>query len=243
MKNFDLHKFKINAYTPDTLPMARCANYLEELAAMLGETPYVHFVRLDKGSTVIVHRIDKEAVPRVRERTEAVRQAKGTMAEMRAYRRLNRMLAEDNGTGVLLGKRNVEIIRFPGKEEEALKISSMQQRGTIEGEVIRVGGSRSIVPILLYVEGKEIPGCHARRAIAKELAKNLFEPVRLFGEGRWERSAEGEWNLIHFMVDRFDVMEKTSLSDAINELRQLKGEWGKTAIDEILESRRSNEGH
>lgn len=241
MKNFETHKFKINAYNPDTLPMSRCASYLAELANLLGESPYIHFVKLEEGSTVIVHKIDKEAVPRVRERTEAVRKAQGTVSEMRAYHRLNRMLAEDNGSGVLLGKRNVKIIEFPGKEEEKLKIPSVQQRGTIEGEVIRVGGSKDIVPILLDIEGKEVSGCQARRAIAKALAKNLFEPVRLFGEGRWERTPDGEWSLISFTVDSFEVQEQQSLSETLAALRELKGEWGENALYEILESRRHQE--
>jgi len=215
-------------------------SYLAELATLLGESPYVHFVRLDPGSTVIVHKIDMEAVPKVIERTEAVRQARGTVSEMNAYRHINRMLLEDNGTGVLVGKRNVEIIRFPGKEYEKLKVSSVQQHGAIEGEIIRIGGSRGVVPILLDIEGRELSGCHAKRPIAKELAKNLFEPVRLYGEGRWDRSPDGEWNLINFMVNSFEVLENKSLSETVIALRGLEGKWGKDSLYEILKYRNSD---
>lgn len=237
MKRIEVYKFKIDAYTPDTLPMARLASYLNELANMLGETPYVHFLRMEAGSSIMVHAIEKEAVPKVMARTEAIKREKGTVVEMRAYNRINRMLTEDNATGVLMKTRKREIIKFPGKEDEKLKFSSIQQQGEIDGEVIRIGGSQDIVPILLQVEGKEISGCRAKRSVAKDLAKNLFEPVRLFGEGRWDRSADGEWNLVNFNVDRFIILEESTLSKAVIELRGLQGEWGKDSLNEILESR------
>ena len=81
-----------------------------------------------------------------------------------------------------------------------------------------------MVPILLYVEGREIAGCHANRTIAKELAKNLFEPVRLFGEGRWDRGIDGTWNLVGFTVDRFDVLQESTFSKTIMTLRGFEGE-------------------
>lgn len=241
MEKWEEYKFKIEAYTPDTLPMSRCASYMAELADMLGEYPYVHFVRLEAGSNIMVHRIDVEAVPKVKERTQAVKRGEGTVTEMRAYRRLNSMLREDNGKGVLLGTHDVEIIQFPGKEEEKIRFTSVHQYGKIDGEVIRIGGSKEIVPILLAVEGREISGCHAKRGIAKELAKNLFEPVRLYGEGRWDRNEEGEWNLASFYVDRFDILEESTLSKTVIALRGLQGEWGENALHELLESRHSEE--
>jgi hypothetical protein len=238
---WELYRFRIDAYTPDTLPMARFATYLSELANMYGETPHVHFVRMEAGSSVMVHGIDRESVPKVMERTEAVKRDKGTVAEMRAYNRINHMLVEDNGTGVLMKARKHEIIRFPGREDQRFKFSSIQQQGEIDGEVIRIGGSQDIVPILLQVEGREISGCRARRSIAKDLARNLFEPVRLFGEGRWDRSADGEWTLVTFYVDRFEVLQESTLSQAVIALRGLQGDWGKNALHEILESRYSKE--
>ena len=237
------YKFRIDVFTPDTLPMTRCAMYLAELANMLGETPHVHFVRLEPGSTTMVSKVDVEVAPRVQERTTAIKQNKGTVFEMRAYRRLNNMLTEDNGTGAFLEENNTEIIKFPGKEYEILEFHSVQQQGEVDGEVIRIGGSKDIVPILLEVEGRELSGCHARRSIAKELAKNLFEPVRLYGEGRWNRNAEGEWNLNYFIVDRFDVLQESTLSQTVIALRGLKGEWGENSLNELLESRNYKDKH
>ena len=136
-------------------------SYLAELANILGETPYVHFVKVAPGSAQLVHKIDKEAIPKVRERVMAIAKGEGAVAEMSAYRRINKMLLEDNATAVLV-KGKADILRFPGKEEEKLKYTSIQQQGEIEGEVIRIGGKQEMVPILLSVEGA-IAGCHANR--------------------------------------------------------------------------------
>jgi hypothetical protein len=242
MQKYKEYKFKIEAYTPDTLPMARCASYLAELATILGETASVHFVRVASGCAQLVHRVDLEAEPKVKEHARAVANGTGTDNQMRAYRRVNRMLLEDNGTGSLV-QGKAKILQFPGKKEEFLNFSSVQQQGEIDGEVIRVGGSKDIVPILLEVEGREISGCHAKRNIAKDLAKNLFEPVRLFGEGKWDRNVDGEWKLIEFTVDRFDVLEESALSKTVIALRGLKGDWGKDSFCELLESRNYEDKH
>ena len=54
-------RFKINAYTPKTIPMLRLAQYMADIASLLGEPTMVHFVKLEEGSTVLVQRVDAEA--------------------------------------------------------------------------------------------------------------------------------------------------------------------------------------
>lgn len=237
MQNFKEYTFKIGTFTTDTLPMARFAEYLRELSTILGEPSSVHFVRLEDGCVALVHKVDYEAVPKVQESTNAVKRGQGTVIQMGAYRHVNRMLEEDNTDGVLMEDKNVEIIKFPGKKEQKTKLTSVQQQGKIDGELIRIGGPKNIVPILLTIEGEEISGCHVNREMAKKLAKHLFEYVRLYGEGQWERNEEGEWNLGYFLVDRFEVIQETTISETIIALRGLKGEWGENALHEILESR------
>jgi hypothetical protein len=240
MKKWEEYKFKIDVYTPETLPMARCAEYMSELATILGETPYVHFIKVAPGCANLVHRIDIQAVQKVMERTKAVEEGRGTSNQMRAYRDINRKLQEDNGTGTLK-KGRARILYFPGKEEESLKLTSVLQQGEVDGEIARVGGTSEPIHILLTSEGEIISGCHAKRSIAKELGKYLFEPVRLYGEGRWERNVEGMWNLTSFSVDRFDVLKETSLSKTILALRGLMGEWKENALEELLKSRHDEE--
>ena len=140
--------FWIDVYTPATIPMARLAEYMAQLASMLGEPSSVHFVRLMRGSTGIVHRVQAEAVPKVRERASAIRRGDAPRDALRAYDAVNKMLREDNGVGALKEETAV-IIPFPGIETAEEKFSGIKERGTIDGEIIRVGGPHKWVPILV----------------------------------------------------------------------------------------------
>ena len=65
--------FSIDAFTPDTLPMARFAEYLVALAKMLGHAHHTHFVKLDKGSVMLVHKVDAVDAPKVEARLNNIR--------------------------------------------------------------------------------------------------------------------------------------------------------------------------
>jgi hypothetical protein len=45
--------------------------------------------------------------------------------------------------------------------------------------------------------------------------------VRLVGKGRWERSPEGAWKLLDFSVDRFEVLDASSLSEVLDTVRNI----------------------
>lgn len=241
-------RLKIEAYTPDTMPMDRLAAYLAELAQMLGEKPFVHFVRLEPGSTSVIHRIAREAIPKIKSRTAAVRRGLGPRDSVRAYRRINKMLREDNGSAVWSEERTeAEIIVFPGKNDGEEEVKGITQRGSIDGEVVRIGGLQKLVPIMLRCENEELSGCWASKAIAKALGRRLFEPVRLFGTGRWDRNDEGQWKLDVFRVESFTPLREASLSKALNELRAIKTDWDQAAFDELTfirdeQAERSNGG-
>jgi hypothetical protein len=224
------------------MPMQRLAEYLAELAVMLGERAFVHFVRLEPGSTSIVHQIEREAVPKIRQRTSSVRRGIGPRDSVRAYRKMNRMLREDNGRAVWAEERtSSEIIIFPGKDDAEEKVMGISQRGSVDGEIIRVGGAREIVPIMLKGNEDQVPGCWARRNIAKALAHKLFEPVRLFGTGRWNRNDDGQWKLDIFRVESFVALRDVPFSQALNELRAIQTDWDAASFAELTELRGDGE--
>jgi hypothetical protein len=233
-------RFRISAYTPSTMPLGRLAEYLTELAAMLGEDHAIHLVEVDEGSTVLVHKIDEEAVPKVRDRAAAIQEGRASSTIMKRYRTINTMLREDNGAGALL-EGVAEILEFPGKRAALPPYMTVSERGEIEGEVYRVGGIGDPVPVLISVEGRTISGCWARRAIAKPLAQKLFEPVRLSGEGRWERSPQGEWTLTSFRIDSFSELDDEPLSETVNKLRAIPLDWGDDPVADFLAMRREDD--
>jgi hypothetical protein len=226
-------RFTIDAYSPETMPMARLAEYIAQLAIILGEVNAVHLVRLEGGGATAVHKVEREAIPKVRDRAASVRRGDGPLEAIRANRKINQLLREDNGVGVLSEDAG-EIIRFPGRELSEEKFESVEQQAAIDGEVIQIGGSNKIVPILLQSEGQELSGCWAPRAVAKRLAARLFEPVRLFGRGRWTRDSEGKWALDHFTVDSFQELRDEPLSKTIAGLRAIAAGWKDDSVDELL---------
>ena len=131
--------FRIDAFSPTKIPMLRLAEYMQQLAQILGEPAYVHFQRLERGSTVIVHKIEREAVPKVRVRVADVRRGVGPSEALRAYRVTNRLLREDNAVGSL--KMGAVVLQFPGRNEAQEEFASVYQHGFIDGVVTSVGGS------------------------------------------------------------------------------------------------------
>lgn len=221
-------RFKIDAFTCDSIPMARLAQYMADLAVILGETPYVHFVRLEEGSAVLVQRIDKVAVVRVRDRTRLVRAGEGPADAMAAYRSVNKRLRQDNSAGVLTEEDGAEIIRFPGREqEEPVTFAAFNQEGALDGVIIRLGGTGDPVPVFLQAQNVLHSHCSASRQLAKELACHIFgAQLRVHGTGRWFRDEIGGWVLNRFSIASFEVLDDEPLSAVVARLRDIPGsEW------------------
>ncbi len=91
----------IDAYTPETIPMARLAEYMQVLASLLRHRKSVHFDCLKPGSTRIVTRIDHEDVPGIRARLGQVRRGDAVGEPAREKTDLDCLLNEDNAKGEL----------------------------------------------------------------------------------------------------------------------------------------------
>ena len=227
MSSAQEYRFEIDAYTPDTLPMARLAEYMADLAALLGEVSSVHFVRLESGSTGLIHKVEEPAIPKVRARVNGVIRGDAPADAMNAYRKTNQRLKEDNSTAVLFENESAEIIRFPGREMvEPEPYGPFNNEGTLDGKVIMVGGVSDPVPVHLQ-QGDTVYNCHAKREIAGELGRYLFAfELRISGVGLWNRENNGAWTLHRFNIRSFDVLDDDPLSVVVTNLRAIPGsEW------------------
>jgi hypothetical protein len=220
------YKFKIDAFTPDTIPMSRLAEYLADLAVLLGNRERVHFNRVEVGSTTPVVRVEWEAEPKVRDRLHKVKLREAADDVMRADRDINRKLAEDNAIGVLHDPAGSKVLRFPGRELlKRLQFGPISQPGFFQGVPISVGGERDPVPIHLE-DGKEKYIVLARRTIAKDIAQYLFTtPIRVDGTGRWMRHADGEWELLDFKVADYRLIEDGDIRKNVGDLRKIPAVW------------------
>ena len=239
MKDADEYRFVIDAYSPDTLPMARLAEYMADLARLLGRTKQVHFVRLDPGSAELVQAVEPEAAADVRNRLRAVERGEADADAITAFAALDRRLASDDATGSLRDGGGAEVIRFPGRERPPpLTFGAFVQPGVLDGVLIRVGGKGRTAPVHLR-DGETIHICNATRDMARRLAVHLYGPVlRVRGDGRWERDADGVWSMKRFDIEKFDELDDATLGEAVGRLRGVEGGGWKDIADPPAELRR-----
>ena len=238
MKEQHEYRFVIDACSPDTLPMSRLAEYMGELARLLGSPDQVHFVRSEGGSTVLVQSVEPEAAPDVRERLHSLQHDNPPDDAAKAFTNLIRYLAGDNAMGILQEGGSAKVLRFPGCEEPApVTFGAFSQTGVLDGVLIRIGGRDETVPAHRR-DGETIHLCNTTREMAKRLAVHLYgPPLRVHGDGRWARDADGCWVLKRFNITSFDELDDAPLGEVAQRLRDVEGSGWKEIEDPTAELR------
>lgn len=235
------HRFKIDVFTPASLPMERLAEYMLRFARLLGEPERVHFVTVEAGSAVLLAQIEDVAVPAVERRVADAGRGVGDPIALKAIQELDDMLANDNAVGQLLDDAGAEVIAFPGRNRPAqLEYGPFREDGVLEGVVIRMGGKGETVPIWLQdKQGVEPHKCRARRPLARRLARHFDGSLlRVSGTGNWVRLANGEWLMKSFDIKDFHVLEDLPLADVIKRLQDVEGaEWGDDPVKDLMRLR------
>lgn len=235
--------FRINdSYTPATIPMERLGEYVSMLARLLGETPNVHFSRVTDGSVVVHAGVDGPARPKVRARVADVQAGRGPRDAMKAFATLDEMLRKDNATGMLEQTDGAVILTFPGRDQpEPLVFGPFRQDGTLDGQVLRVGGKDDTVPVHLRDGAIIHTGLYTTPELARQIAQHLLGPViRVHGTGTWFRANDGTWELQRFKITEFELLSEEPLTDVVEQLRSVKGSsWSEVPdpVRTLLEER------
>lgn len=233
-------RFKIDVFTPETLPMERLAEYMLEFAKLLGEPERVHFVDVEAGCVVLRARIEDVALPKVERRLAEASRGRGDPVAVKALRDLDEMLACDNAVGQLLDGTGAEIIAFPGRNRpKPLEYGPFREDGVLEGVVIKIGGEGASVPVWLRDKETVYKKCSARRPLARKLAKHYEAGLlRISGTGSWMRLATGAWLMRSFEIKSFEVLDDAPLADVIMRLHCVEGaEWGNNPISDLARLR------
>jgi hypothetical protein len=226
-----VYDFRIDAWKPETLPMARLADYLDRLAVLFGHAEHVHFMKVRKGSAVPEIHVDATAALKVQARLNLVAGGGATEDATKAVRKINDLLRADNASATLAIKGGGRILAFPGCKTPLAEEAVVIEAGELTGTVIRVGGKDETVPLLLQDADGTTYTCNTTRAIAKELARHLFgDLVRVRGVGRWRRTPDRVWELDDFKLQSWELLEQVPLTVAVEGLRAVKGsEWNAMA--------------
>lgn len=242
------YRFRIaDSYTPASLPMERLAEYMAALARLLGEPDHVHFDGVRAGSAVLAMSVDEPAQPMVRERIQRVQAGDGPQDALKAFGDLDELLRKDDATGELTDADNVIVLPFPGRNRPApLTYGPFRQEGSLEGQLIRVGGKDETVPINLLDGDIVHTGLYASRALSLELSRYYLGPViRVHGTGTWFREATGAWLLKSFRIDSFEVLDDAGLDEVVTALQRVEGSRWREVPDPVralLEERHGSGG-
>lgn len=237
------YRFHIeNSYTPETLPMDRLAEYMAAYARLLGETANVHFQGVETGSAILVAAVDEPAQPKVQDRVRSLQRGSAPKDAVKAFDELDEMLRKDNATGELSGNDGAVILPFPGRTRpEPLVFGPIRQEGSLEGQVIRVGGKDDTIPVHLRDGAIIHSGLNATADLARKIAQHLLGPtLRVHGSGTWYREADGSWVLKSFKITDFEVLGDEPLEDVVASLRKIKGStWNEVPdpVRALLEDR------
>jgi hypothetical protein len=231
--------YVIDGYKPETLPMARLAEYVTQWAKLLGETSDVHFDRVRGGSAVLVAMVRKAAASKVEGRVRGLRDGTAPPEVRESFKRLNNLLVEDKSFGRMEG--GAEILAFPGiKRVLPMTYGPFNQDGTLDGRLVRIGGRTEIKAWI--DDGKVTRPCTVTKEQAKKMATHLFDMVRVAGRGRWSRDGEGEWKMLSFKVASFEPLDEKPLSEVLAKLRAIQGNGWREFEDPYEELRRLRHG-
>lgn len=214
--------FHIEGTTPHTFPMARLADYIAELAALLGHKKKVHFLRVEQGSQNCVIEIEDNIAQSVYSRVKKAISNKGPREAVKANSSIRAMLKRDRFSAELKQQEGDVVVSYPlVKESSQETVGPILQDGSLDGILVRLGGIDDTLPVHLVYEGRQYI-CNANREIVRRLGTHIWgSPIRVHGEGKWFRNAQGTWELQFFDIHSFVPLEELNLVDAVTRLRAI----------------------
>lgn len=222
--------FCIDGFTVDSMPMGKLAEYVSDLAAVMGEPGYVHLASIEAGSVAFTIHVDAGATRVVRARMRG----KSPDAQA-ALDRLGRRLADDGVSATLTDEKEKNILHFPDATRPR-KIGPLKQEGSVDGVPIRIGGKGKKVPVHLKDLDGAIHVCETTRDIAKKIARHLFQdPIRAQGQGSWFRWPDGQWERQSFTIQSFDLLDSAEFDATIQRIREMDilGEQDGSPMEEL----------
>ena len=226
MNDKERFHFRIDALTPDTIPMVRLAQYLACLSEMYGNQEDLRFKGLVKGSAVLRVETAPDVAVLIRERLLRLNSTDADPALRRSYDSLNSLLAEDNAVATVRQPKGKNLLAFPGRKSvKKPDIITIAQHTTIDAVVVRIGGRDETIPVMVQNQEGQFINCTIRgKASAKELsAYYLGSPLRISGRGDWVRSECGQWSIERLNIQSFEEIDDAPLLEIFENLRNING--------------------
>lgn len=245
MSDFEEISFVIPGHSPETIPLDRLIEYLQQMVTVLGDPNNLHLVEIRQSSVSPVLHTSKKDALELRERAMQVQRGQGTPKQNKAYNTIRRMVRCDvrgtnlEGRNVVLRDSSRVILEIPPAQEESEVIEGLKQATSVDGQLIKVGGPKEDAVLQIRaLDGEILSGFTAKRSLAKELAHLLWGPtIRLSGVGVWSRDIDGIWRLSSMHVQSFELLEDDEAMVTLERLRKLNVNWPLDALERLHEER------
>jgi hypothetical protein len=237
---------KVQGVNIDNLPLEDIGEYLADFAELLGSEVQPRFHGIRRGSLILQAKIPAEREIDVKTRGFLIRTGDAPEDAARARERIARRIGTNRGKrALLLDSDQNKVIEIPVEQPTAAapKVPSFFKSGSIQGRIIKIGGKQDPVSVEIQDVDGFVYLCRANRELARKLGRHMFDPVlRVHGVGRWHRTDEGLWRIDDFQIsDRYEVLDDTSFTETIEELRTIPSEW-KSLDDPYAEVERIRNG-
>lgn len=235
MAELERFEFIVPGYTPDTMPLDRLLEYLTQLSIVLGQPSELHLVAIEPSSTRPVFLARHDVAAKTRQRARQISQGGGSARGREAFDKIRRMVADDGQQPAKLQAHEGVILEFPSADVAYDQIvQAVRQPTTIEGQLVRIGGTREYAQLLIQeLAGKIISGCTATRALAQQLGPLIYQWISLSGDGLWHRTEEGKWEIKHLQIQTFHPLGDDDHEDVVAKLRAVRIPWPQDASAQL----------
>jgi len=230
-ENLRIFTLEIKGFNPTALRPEVVGQYLGDLAKLVGPDVDSRFYRITRGSTNLAVCVPKQQEPDVRNRAFLIKTGQAPPEAMKANESLLERLARDKAKSArLLDHSKNNLIVFPISSSIPEKTVVLTKSGSLQGQVIKIGGKQETVPVQIEDVDGHVYHCQAKRAIARELGRCIFgQTVRVFGSGKWFRDESGTWQVTDFNINSVESsLEDASLSQALETIARIPSKWKDT---------------
>ena len=233
MADTTTYTFKIEDFTPESMPFGRLVDYYIEIKRMLGVADNLHLVDVVESSHGSAFKIDRNHETTLAKRLMEINEGTAPKIAVNAREAINTMLRQDGTSGSFYDSRGVNVIPFPGSH--ATETSQIRVRGAASfvGELYHIAGTKDDAKVRINTDAYGVVFCATSRDVAKSLRDFLFEDVKVSGRGMWAKTESGKWDIDNFTIADFAPVKKESLRQSVDRLRGLHIDWPDDPIGEI----------
>jgi hypothetical protein len=227
--DFKIFTLYIQGVNIDNIALEDIAAYLADFSELLGKDVSPRFHSIRRGSLKLGAKVKSERAIDVKTRGFLLRTGDAPEEAVRARERISRRLGLHHAKkATLLDPDQSKVIEIPIERPsgEFVDVPGLRRAGSLQGKVIRVGGTRDTVTVDLQDADGHVYPCKAKRDVAKKLARKIFEQTfRVFGTGTWRRDPDGLWSVDEFLISDIEELDDDALTDVVAQLRAIPSQW------------------